>query len=266
MRKVFSILLLTCLVLSYSATFTYAEDIDEQIATLEQQISDLQDQLDVLKAQKAQGEVGALVGSDAPYVETDRIFNIYDSYGDTRYEAIIEITNTSSDPLYLNDATFDLEDADGHLIQTDDMVSSAPSVIKPGEKGYFYNQFGADIDPSVDVSTIQFVPHYKVEKANNLPHEYPLSDLSLGNDEWGGVKIVGRVLNDTDDSDASVYIHALFYNAEGKIIGITGTNVYEMPVGENSSFDISSMYAQTLLDAGSIADYKVIAQDYYYQF
>ena len=264
MKRVISILMLVCLLVC-STTVAFAEDIDSQIAELEGQIKELQGQLDALKAQKAQNEVGGTNG-DALYVETDRIFDVYDSYGDTRYDAIIEITNTSNDPLYLSHGVFDLEDAEGHLIQTDDMVSSAPSVVKPGEKGYFYNQFGDEIDPSVDLNTIQFVPQYKVEKANKLPHEYPISDLSLANDDWGGVKVVGRVENDTTEDDMYVYIEAMFYNAEGKIIGITGTNVTGASAGQKASFEISSMYAQHTLDPNAIADYKVVAQEMYMQF
>lgn len=192
-----------------SAMFAYAEDIDTQIESLENQISELQGQLDVLKAQKAKETVGD-TSSDSLYVETDRIFDIFDSYGETRYDAIIEITNTSSDPIYLDDGVFDLEDAEGHLIQTDDMVSTAPYVVKPGEKGYFYNQMGDKIDQSVDLNTVQFVPQYKIVKANETPHEYPISDFSLVNDDWGGVKVIGRVENDTTDDDMCVYIRAMF--------------------------------------------------------
>lgn len=264
MKKAIIAFLTVCLVAG-STMFAYAEDIDAQIEALESQIRELQSQLDTLKAQKAQSDVGDENSEDS-YVETDRIFNVYDSYGDTRYDAIIEITNTSNDLLYLSDGVFDLEDAEGHLIQTDDMISTAPDVVRPGEKGYFYNQFGDDIDTGADLNTIQFVPHYKVEKANKMPHEYPVSDLSLANDEWGDVKIVGRVENDTSEDDMYVYVQAMFYNAEGKIIGITGTNVTGVSAGQKASFEISSLYAQDTLDSAAIADYKVVAQEMYMQF
>lgn len=36
--------------------------------------------------------------------------------------------------------------------------------------------------------------------------------------------------------------------------------------GQKAIFEISSIYAQNTLDPNAIADYKVIAQEIYYQF
>ena len=135
----------------------------------------------------------------------------------------------------------------------------------PGEKGYFYNNFGTEIDSSIKKvysnNSVTFVPHYKIEVAEGIPHEYPLSDLSLGEDA-----VVGRIMNDTDDDDARLYINAMFYNDEGKIIGVTGTNVTDMPIGENTSFDISTTVGiQDSFNSSDVVDYKVVAQEPYYQ-
>ena len=62
------------------------------------------------------------------------------TYGENfEYDAIVEIKNTGTSNIYLKDAKFEIEDASGHLIQSDEYsVSNCPDVIKPGEKGYIY--------------------------------------------------------------------------------------------------------------------------------
>lgn len=198
--------------------------------------------------------------------------NVYyeeSSYKDGgRFYAFIEITNTGNVPLYLGNATFDLEDTNGHLVLTEDSVNTAPDFIYPGEKGYYYNQFGTSVNMTrEEFNTLVFVPHVNVVKTTKtLSQDYKLYDLSLGTDATLNVPaIMGRVKNDTKKDLSYIYLHAFFYDADGRIIGITGLNMSDIKAGEEKSFSISTLYAGIQKDK-TIANYKVYARGTYYQY
>lgn len=185
-----------------------------------------------------------------------------------RFYAFIEITNTGNVPLYLGNSSFDLEDASGHLIKTEDMINTAPDYIYPGEKGYYYNQFGTSLNMTEeDFNSLLFVPHLKVVKVNGkLSTDYKLYDVTLGTDATFNIpEIVGRIKNNTKKELSHIYLHAFFYDSDGKIIGISGTNISDVAVGDEKSFSISTMYAG-IQEGKTIADYKVYARGAYYQF
>ena len=210
-----------------------------------------------------------------PAVEKEVMYEIVDtqfytfvnSIGSGEYFFIMEIENTGSCDLYLAECKVDLEDSNGHLLQTGDTMSNCPSIIKPGEKGYFYNgTLEMLIDDNVNVRDVATaVPHIEIEAANGEAIEYPISDLSIA-EENGYAKVVGRVTNNTSEDDSGVYINVIFYNCDGKVIGITGTNVYDIKAGETKGFDCSSMFMAGELNYSDIADYKIIAQKDYLQW
>lgn len=208
----------------------------------------------------------SFVDSDQPYAITDQHFDIFDFYGSTEYDAFVEITNTSPDPLYISDASFDLEDSSGHLMQTDSMISTTPDVIPSGEKGYLFYSWGSlEIDDSVNVSDAHFVPHFSAEKASDQPHEYPVSDLSIApDDEFYHVKLIGRMTNDTGE-ESNCYLTVVYYDADGKCLGISGTNVTADP-GDTVSFEDIGMSLPHDFDFSAIADYKIYSYESYYQF
>ena len=203
----------------------------------------------------------------ASYEITDVFFEHGEnSIGEDSYTGIVEITNNGSTNLYLKDCTFDFEDNNGHLLQTDDtMISSCPDIIAPGEKGYFYNSLGGSINENVSLDNgLNFKPNVEVVKANGDPVDYEVSDLSVVNDNFGP-KITGRIKNTSNKKD-SVYVQVLFYNSDNRVIAIEGTNVYDIGAGQQKSFDVSGIMLPDSIKNGNYSNYKVLARANYYQF
>lgn len=209
--------------------------------------------------------------SEMSYEITDTNFNYYtNSIGRIEFYGIVEITNTGNTNIYLKSCTFDLEDNDGHLLQSEStFVSSCPDVIKPGEKGYFYNGIGANyLDKEVSTDNgLKLTPQFKLEEAkkDNIV-DYEVSDTALRKDDHGNAKVTGRVTNTTDKDDNLFYIEARFKDASGKVLFITGTNIMDFTAGSTVSFEISAMYADDSIDFDKIADYEIVARKSYYQF
>lgn len=203
------------------------------------------------------------------YEITDTNFEYYtNSIGRVEYYGYVEITNTGNCNLYLSKAIFDLEDNDGHLLQSDDFISNAPSVIKPGEKGYFYNGLGSNlIDESVSTDNgINLVPQITVKKATGEPTRYEVTDTDIKEGSLGAPTVTGRLVNDTSEEIGYIYINVIFYDANGKVLAITGTSLSEIPANGKQSFECSSVFGNDNVKVSDIANYEVIAEDTYMQF
>ena len=204
---------------------------------------------------------------DSDFIVGDVMYNQYEQNGEFSYDAIVPIINTSDHNLYLKDCKFDIEDANGHLLGTDNNVSTCPSVIEPGETGYFYNPFsGVDVvnEFTPDLKYLKISPI--VKKATGKRVRYDVTDTSMSVDTWGGRSVIGRVTNNTDKDDNMCYINAIYFDENGGAIGIVGTNVMDLYVGVPVSFDISSIYLQEAAKECANPSFVVVAEPMYFQF
>lgn len=207
--------------------------------------------------------------AEIKYEITDTSFEYYtNSIGNVEYYGFVEITNTGNCDIYLDNCTFDLEDNDGHLLQSDSYISSCPNVISPGEKGYFYNSIGSTyIDKGVSFDNgVKLVPQIKLTQAKGKPTSYPVSDVTVRAGDYGDVKVTGRVENTSDKDISYLYVNIIFYDANGKVIAISGTSITDIGAGMKGSFDASTMYGNDNLKLENIANTEVIAEDMYLQF
>ncbi len=203
------------------------------------------------------------------YDEKVIFFDYYtNSIGNVEYYGIVEITNTGKNDIYLSSCTFDIEDDNGHLLQSDDWISTCREVIGPGEKGYFYNGLGSSqFDDGVNTSNgVNLVPTCSIKAATGRPTSYEVIDTDLKAGTWDYPSITGRVVNDTNEDISYLYVNFIFYDKNGKVIGIDGTSVTDIPAGKKGSFDSTLMFSHDALTLENIANYEVIAEDSYYQW
>lgn len=187
------------------------------------------------------------------------------SIGTTWVQTIVEITNTGSTNLYLSSGAYDLEDANGALVTSQSMVSTYPSVLAPGEKGYMYDETTLD-DYSGD-GNLKILPRPDVEEATVDLIRYNVTDLSVSNDEYFGVNVKGRVENTTEKSENMVYIVAFFYDASGIPIGSVFTILSEdLDAGAKIGFEMSGFSLPDDVTADVIADSIVYAYPTQFQF
>ena len=213
------------------------------------------------------------VEAKAEYEITHTTFVHYtNSINREEYCGIIEIKNTGSCCIFLKDCTFDFEDDDGHLLQSDKMVSKAPDVIAPGEVGYFFQDGYLDENVSLD-NGINLVPNFSIEvckKGEDAIVDYEVSDLDIRDNDYGiGVKVTGRLTNNTDEDTSSidVMVVAIFYDSNGEILDIGFTYADEISAnGGKASFEVSTMFGNSEFSTEDVAEYKVIARHSYYNW
>lgn len=188
------------------------------------------------------------------------------SIGTTWVQAIVEIENTGSENLYLSSGAYDLEDADGNLIASKSMVSAFPDVIAPGEKGYMYEE--TTLDEYSGNGNLVIIPRPDVKAAKVDLIRYNISDVTLKDDKYNGVKVLGRIENQTSDPiDGTVYIAAFFYNEEGNPIGSAFTILNEsIDAGDKIGFEFSGFSLPDDVTVENIENYKIYSYPLRFQF
>lgn len=205
-----------------------------------------------------QGKVENTQGES--YTITYQYFNVFEEYDSTRYQAIIEIKNTSSVNLYLGDATFDIYDSKGKIVTSEKYISATPSIIAPGETGYYYNNTG-----SLDVPLGQYSlkPTINVEKAQNTLKRYPISNTTLKKSKYGNSPcITGTITNDSAEDENVLWIAFVLYDSDKHPIGLYGTNILNLKAGATMGFEGNGMLLPGYITLDRVALYKVFAEPY----
>lgn len=180
-------------------------------------------------------------------------------------QTIIEITNTGDSSLFLDSGAYDLEDADGKLITSRTMVSVYPQIIEPGEKAYYYEE--TTLDDPVDVEELVVIPRPDIKKSKTENIKLTTSDVEIKNDEYSGVKMIGRVENNTDEVQNMVYVSAILYDSDGNPIGQIFTILMEeINPGDKIGFEASAFSLPDDITAESVANYEIFAYPSQYQF
>ena len=106
-----------------------------------------------------------------------------------------------------------------------------------------------------------------IETAKGDMVEYEVIDTDMKEDTtFHCPKITGRVINKTDKDENLAYLTILYYNSDGKVIGIDNTYVSDVSAGGKTSFDCKSLYLDDSIKFEDIAKYEVKAYSRYYQY
>ena len=202
---------------------------------------------------------------DKDYVITYQYFNVYQEYSYVKYQAIIEIQNTSTGNLYLSNGTFDIYDAAGNIVASDDFdVYNVPDVIAPGEKGYFYTHSG--ILDNLPMGQYTMIPTLVVEYTTLPVVRFPVANVSIQDAQFYDFKTVGIVGNPTTEDEGYMYINAIYYNAANIPIYIDGTSITDVLAGQVKGFEISAFLLPDYISKNDIARVEVIAEPTQYQW
>jgi hypothetical protein len=200
--------------------------------------------------------------SDSPYATTIAQFHRYtNSSGKNCYSGIVEVTNTSNDNLRLKSGNFNLEDENGSLLATNSATNVCPRIIAPGESGYYayHGYLPEGITPDTP-QNVNLVPELEIEETEQEPLDYEVTDTKMTKDGLF-TKVIGRCKNTSTKEDHSLFISVEFFDANGQILGITGTNkLMGIKPDEQKTFEVSTVMLPTYISKDQIAGFKVIAR------
>lgn len=187
------------------------------------------------------------------------------SIGTIWIQALFEVENTGTKPLYLSFGAYDLENETGALIKSSSMVSVYPDVIDPGEKAYYYEE--TTLDNVVDLIELNIIPRPSVEEAKIDNIRFPVTDFSITNTQYGDLKMLGRIENTSDESQTWIYIAAILFDENDVPIGQMFTILTEeIAAGDKIGFEGSSFSLPENITAENIARHEVFAYPLQIQF
>lgn len=189
---------------------------------------------------------------------SDMRVNVFtNSIGTIYAHVTFSVTNTGTENLYFSTSGFDLEDEKGNLVATNSMTSIYPEVLAPGEKAYV-SEFER-LDEKVE--NLAVVPRVKAKLATVELIRYKCSDITVKDETYGGVKVLGRIENNTkQDEDGWIYVVVNLFDKDGKFLHQVYTIISEnLPAGAKFGFECTSLIDPVDLTADQVASYEIYA-------
>lgn len=193
--------------------------------------------------------------SDAQ-IQYDNITMWESSTGTLWYTAVVEVANLGETTLQLSSCTLDVEDASGALVATLDLGTSVPEVIDPGETAYYVETSTLDVALP---EGYQLVPHAKFGE-HAAPVRYPVSDVSLKDTDYFGVKAVCRIENSTDESISSPRVSIILFGDDGHAVAQLLTYGDEIAPGEKMGVELGALSMAPGITADSVSGYVAYAE------
>lgn len=209
--------------------------------------------------------VNVTKSKEVSYEIVDTYYNIStDFIGSSWIECFAIVENTGGLNLYLSPGSFDIEDTNGKLIDTAQMVSAFPQVIAPGERAVYH---AVMIFDNGDInSKYVIVPKVNVTKSIVPLIRYKTYDVSLFEDSYGNINFIGRVTNHTDETESLCYVAIMLYNEQNKLIATEFTIISDdIAPGETASFSQILLFDNFGVDLSDVARYEIFAYSYQFQ-
>ena len=188
-----------------------------------------------------------------------------DILGTVWVQGLVEVTNTGTEPLYLNPGAFDLEDSDGRLVKSVSLVSAFPDVIASGEKAYYYEETVLEIDKAID---LVILPRVSVEKAKVDLIRFDITDLELSDGSFGGgLTARGRIENATDEKHDLIYVAVVLFDGSNTPIGLLFTIIMEdLNPGDRIGFEMSEFSMLRDISVNDVHSYIAYGYPLQWQF
>lgn len=171
-----------------------------------------------------------------------------DSQGNTLLNVMVGYTNTSDAPLMLDYCIITVND-DGEDILTLTDVPAYPSVIAPGETGYYFQQEYVDFETSERLG-LSFMPSIHACEEREY---FPVSQAQIL-DAAFGIEVSGTV-DVPSDKSGLMEICAILFDADG----LPATVLFDYVDASEASFILSTDKLPEGMTAESFSDCAVYA-------
>lgn len=168
--------------------------------------------------------------------------------------AVVEVVNTGETNLFLKECFFEFEDDYGQFLGTGgivDMVVAVPSVIAPGETGYFIRKIVCPMEELDTSNGLRVKVRIDIRQTTKEAVYYDVEYRSAGFD------IAGTVHNTTSEASNRWTLVALYKNDRGQVIQFSS----EFFVGETLGADEYRTISLTPLDIDPIIANQITSTD-----
>mgnify|MGYP002620137002 FL=1 len=196
----------------------------------------------------------------ASFKVTDQRLNVYRNRAEEFWgQVITAVQNTGDAPIYLQDSTFHITDAEGKSLASDTTVSAYPQIVAPGETGYYYAETYLETE-SAEGLTLEFTPQVSVSAQQKV--EYTVENPDLQDSRYGGMELRVTLSNSTAQDTRHYCVAVLLFDAEGKLLGqFYDVPSVKVPAGGSAVLELSSYMLPDTVTKAEIADYRILAYE-----
>ena len=171
---------------------------------------------------------------------THSSFKLHEIFDEVRLDFLVEVENTSGHNLELKDIAIDIYDSDNNFTGTcTKFVQGFPSIIRPGEKGYFATD-DATLQGLIDINqSSSYTYKYKAiySRTSESPESFTVSDVLINSSKEGELGVIGHVYNDSDKEGFRVFI--VFYDKNNVPLRHFGQYFSYCTPHANNTFEIT---------------------------
>lgn len=196
----------------------------------------------------------------ASFKVTDQRLNVYRNRAEEFWGQVISaVQNTGDAPIYLQDSTFHITDAEGKSLASDTTVSAYPQIVAPGETGYYYAETYLETE-SAEGLTLEFTPQVSVSAQQAVT--YTVENPDLQDSRYGGMELRVTLSNSAAQDTRHYCVAVLLFDAEGKLLGqFYDVPSVKVPAGGSAVLELSSYMLPDTVTKAEIADYRILAYE-----
>ena len=196
----------------------------------------------------------------ASFEVTDRRLNVYRNRAEEFWgQVITAVQNTGDAPIYLQDSTFRITDAEEKSLASDTTVSAYPQIVAPGETGYYYAETYLETE-SAEGLMLEFTPQVSVSAQQAVA--YTVENPDLQDSRYGGMELRVTLSNSTAQDTRHYCVAVLLFDAEGKLLGqFYDVPSVKVPAGGAAGLELSSYMLPDTVTKAEIADYRILAYE-----
>ena len=196
----------------------------------------------------------------ASFKVTDQRLNVYRNRAEEFWgQVITAVQNTGDAPIYLQDSTFHITDAEGKSLASDTTVSAYPQIVAPGETGYYYAETYLETE-SAEGLTLEFTPQVSVSAQQAVA--YTVENPDLQDSRYGGMELRVTLSNSTAQDTRHYCVAVLLFDAEGSLLGqFYDVPSVKVPAGGSAVLELSSYMLPDTVTKAEIADYRILAYE-----
>lgn len=196
----------------------------------------------------------------ASFKVTDQRLNVYRNRAEEFWgQVIAAVQNTGDAPIYLQNCTFHITDAEGKSLASDTTVSAYPQIVAPGETGYYYAETYLETE-SAEGLTLEFTPQVSVSAQQAVT--YTVENPDLQDSRYGGMELRVTLSNSTAQDTRHYCVAVLLFDAEGKLLGqFYDVPSVKVPAGGSAVLELSSYMLPDTVTKAEIADYRILAYE-----
>ena len=189
------------------------------------------------------------------------LVHVHETDGSVVADVVIQVTNTGDVPLVMSNPVIKVADASGNVIAdvSGDGIVTGPTYLGVQDIGFIYSTKPIQLPAGTAPGT-----NYLAQGSADLTacadvHQFPLSNLKIGDGGREVPVVTGTVTNDTAENVSSVEVTALYVDNDTHMLGVATTHVSDLAPGASQDFTIGADSLPVGCSLALVSDYDVMA-------